>query len=53
MEYDIYEQEALAWHSRDVRRDDLNTMEDAEEQLDSQGIEDWEEGFIRGFMASA
>lgn len=53
MEYELFKQEAHAWEHEDIYRDDLNTMDDPETQLDNQGIEDWEEGFIRGFMASA
>lgn len=32
--------------------DDLSTMDTAEDQLENEGIDDWEEGFIRGFMST-
>ena len=34
----------------EMRRDDLSTMDNYEAQLDDDGIQDWEEGLIRGFM---
>lgn len=44
----------LGWIEADEQdADDLDVMEDPELMLDSEGIEDFEEGFIRGFTAAA
>ena len=32
--------------------DDMDTMSNAEEMRDCDGIEDWEEGVISGYVAS-
>lgn len=42
----------LEWSDAYNEIDDLDTMSDYEESLDANGIEDFEEGFIRGYASA-